>query len=81
MVIGFSLETENEIENSKKKLKEKNIDYIVINKANEERAGFDSDTNRVIIVSRDGEAKEFLRDFKASIATNIWGYILEHGRQ
>jgi len=50
LVVGFSLETDNEIENARKKLKEKHLDMIVVNNPLEPGSGFETDTNRVIII-------------------------------
>lgn len=54
-ICGFSMETENLIENSKAKLNKKNIDMIVANSINEEGAGFGVDTNKVTIITKTDE--------------------------
>lgn len=54
-ICGFSMETENMIENSKKKLKRKNIDMIVANNLKQSGAGFGGDTNIVTIITKDKE--------------------------
>lgn len=54
-VCGFSMETENLIENSRKKLVSKNVDMIIANSLNEKRAGFGVDTNSVTIITSDQE--------------------------
>ncbi len=81
VIVGFSLETENEVENSKKKLHDKKLDFIVVNNPTEEGAGFDCDTNRVVIISKSGETVELDKNKKEAIAKKIWGYILSHGRK
>lgn len=53
-VVGFSMETENLIENSQKKLEEKKLDFIVANNLKCEGAGFGTDTNVVTIIGKDG---------------------------
>ncbi len=53
-VIGFSVETENMLENSRDKLRQKNLDMIVANNPREEGAGFASETNRVTLITKDG---------------------------
>lgn len=53
-VIGFALETENELKNAKKKLKEKKLDLIVSNCTGKE-TGFETDTNKVTIIRQDGK--------------------------
>ena len=77
-IIGFALETENGEYNAKEKLKNKNLDYIVLNYANEENAGFESNTNHVIIFSKDGSKKELLLDRKDRIATKLINYIIKN---
>lgn len=52
---GFSMETENVIENSRKKLEKKNVDMIVANNLSVAGAGFGTDTNVVTLITRDGE--------------------------
>src|SRR5690606_1071626 len=47
ILVGFALETENEVENAKGKLRKKNLDLIVLNSLRDEGAGFQSDTNKV----------------------------------
>ncbi len=54
-VVGFALETQNEIANARKKLKSKNADMIVLNSLQDEGAGFGVDTNKVTLVSHTGE--------------------------
>ena len=53
-VIGFALETQNELSNAKKKLKEKHLNMIVINSPGKE-TGFEVDTNKVTIIKQDGK--------------------------
>ena len=53
---GFSMETENVLENSRKKLKKKNVDMIAANSLKTEGAGFGGDTNVITIITEDGEA-------------------------
>ncbi len=50
LLVGFALETENETENAYRKLKEKNLDFIVLNSLNCEGAGFGTPTNKVTII-------------------------------
>jgi phosphopantothenoylcysteine decarboxylase/phosphopantothenate--cysteine ligase len=50
IVVGFALETENGVDNASRKLKEKNLDLIVLNSPNDHQAAFDFDTNRVTII-------------------------------
>ena len=50
---GFSMETENMVENSKAKLIKKNVDMIVANNLKDEGAGFGTDTNLVTLIKKD----------------------------
>ncbi len=54
ILVGFAAETRNLIEEGKRKLHEKNLDLIVINNINDSDAGFESETNRVTILDKDG---------------------------
>ncbi len=54
-LIGFALETDNELENAQRKLERKHLDYIVLNSLRDKGAGFGVDTNRVTIIGRDGQ--------------------------
>ncbi len=53
-IVGFALETDNEQANAKKKLKEKNLDMIVLNSLRDEGAGFGHDTNKVAFIDAIG---------------------------
>ncbi len=55
VICGFSMETQNMLENSRKKLKKKNLDMIIANNLKEQGAGFGTDTNRVTIITESGE--------------------------
>ena len=55
VICGFSMETQNMLENSRKKLDKKNLDMIIANNLKEQGAGFGTDTNRVTIISRKEE--------------------------
>ena len=52
-LIGFALETENEIEHAKQKIQKKNLDLIVLNSLNDKGAGFGMPTNKVTFISKD----------------------------
>jgi len=53
-LIGFALETDNALENARRKLKKKNLDWIVLNNLSDEGAGFGTETNAVTILGSDG---------------------------
>lgn len=71
LLIGFALETENEVENAKKKIKNKNLDFIVLNSLNDSEAGFQKDTNKITIISKQGELLPFEAKSKAEVAADI----------
>lgn len=56
LLVGFALETENGVENARRKLEEKRLDLIVLNDLRDDGAGFDVDTNRVTVISAEGES-------------------------
>jgi phosphopantothenoylcysteine decarboxylase/phosphopantothenate--cysteine ligase len=53
-IVGFALETQNELSNAKKKLKEKHLDMIVLNSPGKE-SGFEGDTNKATLIKKDGK--------------------------
>lgn len=57
LLVGFAAETEHGIEHARRKLREKRLDLIVLNDVSEADAGFDVDTNRVWLISAEGEAE------------------------
>lgn len=75
-ICGFSMETENLIENSRKKLLAKNADMIVANNLKQEGAGFGGDTNVVTLITRDGECQLDIMS-KDKVAEKIFDKILE----
>lgn len=68
---GFALETENEEQNALKKLREKNLDLIVLNSPSIEGTGFGHDTNKVTIFIKSGEKLEFTLKSKQQAASDI----------
>jgi len=70
IVIGFALETNNELENAQKKLKTKNADMIVLNSLNVKGAGFNTDTNKVWFVEP-GKVRELELMPKSDVADEI----------
>lgn len=73
---GFSMETENMIENSKEKLKNKNLDMIIANNLRQPNAGFATDTNIVTIITKD-DVKELEMLSKDEVANKILDSIKE----
>ena len=74
--IAFALETQNGTMEAKRKMADKNADFIVLNYANEVGAGFESNTNRVQIFSKSGNEKELKKDRKDRIAKRIFNFVL-----
>lgn len=72
---GFSMETDNMLENSKAKLSNKNADMIVANNLRDAGSGFKTDTNAVTLITRDGHRSLELKS-KAEVAKEIFDEIL-----
>jgi len=77
LLIGFALETENELQNAREKLKKKNFDLIVLNSLNDAGAGFDYDTNKVTIIDRDNNIHNFGLKTKDEVASDILRFVTE----
>jgi phosphopantothenoylcysteine decarboxylase/phosphopantothenate--cysteine ligase len=77
ILIGFALETDNEHENARKKLKGKNLDMIVINNPTEDSAAFASETNRVTIIKKSGKPVELPLMEKTQVAQKIMNEVLK----
>jgi phosphopantothenoylcysteine decarboxylase / phosphopantothenate---cysteine ligase len=71
VLAGFALETDNEIENARKKLQKKNLDFIVINSLQDEGAGFGTDTNKISILDNKNQVSGFELKSKKLVAADI----------
>ena len=71
VLVGFALETNEEEQNSFKKLKSKNLDFIVLNSLRDKGAGFHHDTNKISIIFKDGEIEHFDLKSKVEVAQDI----------
>ena len=71
ILIGFAAETQNVLEYARGKLEKKNLDYIVANDVTEDGAGFNTDTNRILMISRTGEVERFPLMRKTELADII----------
>jgi len=71
ILAGFALETDNEKENAFAKLQNKNLDLIVLNSLKDAGAGFNTDTNKVNVLFKNGEMKEFPLKDKTLVAGDI----------
>jgi len=76
-IIGFALETDNAEKNAEKKLKEKNLDMIVLNSLKDKSSGFEFDTNKVIIISRGSKKVNLPLQSKFQAANKILSEILK----
>lgn len=70
-VIGFALETDNEIANAKHKLDKKNLDLIVLNSLQKDGSGFEVDTNAITVIGKNDYLKEYLLQSKFQTANSI----------
>ena len=78
LLIGFALETENEIENAKLKIKKKNLDLIVLNSLKDKGAGFKTDTNKITIIDKYNKIIKFELKSKEDVAKDILKMILNY---
>ena len=76
LLIGFALETHDEIENAKKKLAKKNLDYIVLNSLNDKGAGFNHETNKITLIDKNNNITNFELKSKVKVAEDIFNIIL-----
>ena len=71
MLVGFALETENETANAIKKIKNKKLDFIVLNSLQDKGAGFKSDTNKITIIDKNNIITKFELKSKSDVAKDI----------
>lgn len=77
-LIGFALETENEIDNAKLKIQKKNLDLIVLNSLNDEGAGFGKLTNKVTFIDNEGCIEPIQLKSKEEVAQDIIEKVVQH---
>jgi len=75
LIVGFALETNNELSNAEKKLKTKGLDAIVLNSLKDSGAGFGVNTNKISIIARGGEITHYPLKSKEQVARDIADYI------
>lgn len=75
LIVGFALETNNELSNAEKKLKTKGLDAIVLNSLKDSGAGFGVNTNKISIIARGGEITHYPLKSKEQVAQDIADYI------
>ncbi len=77
VLVGFALETDNELEHARSKLKKKNLDLMVLNSMQDEGAGFGTDTNRVTMIDRSGNSEKFELKPKNQVASDLVGRVIK----
>ena len=77
LVVGFALETNNESEYARQKLRDKNADIIILNSLRDEGAGFGTDTNKISIFDKWGREFHFEKKSKDEVAKDIVQNIIE----
>jgi len=78
VLVGFALETDNELKNAKDKMERKNLDFIVLNSLQDEGAGFRVDTNKVTIIDRHQGLTSYGTKTKREVAEDIVGFIVHN---
>ncbi len=71
LLVGFALETNDELENAYAKLAKKNLDFIVLNSMNDKGAGFGVDTNKITMIDKDNNQTFFELKSKTEVASDI----------
>lgn len=71
LMVGFALETQNELQNALAKLQAKNFDFIVLNSLNDPGAGFGHDTNKITVIDKKERIHEFVLKSKDEVAADL----------
>lgn len=77
ILVGFALETDNEEQNAIGKLRKKNLDFIVLNSLRDQGAGFQVDTNKIRIITKEETITEYDLKPKSEVARDIVEKIIE----
>lgn len=77
LLVGFALETNNEIANAEAKIQKKNLDLIVLNSLRDKGAGFATDTNKITIIDADFEQTSFELKSKREVSVDIVNEIIQ----
>lgn len=80
ILVGFALETNNELAHAIQKLHKKNLDFIVLNSLAEPGAGFKHDTNKITILDKEGNQYPFSLKSKTDVALDIVNYLIQYAR-
>lgn len=78
ILVGFALETDNELANATKKLQKKNLDFIVLNSLSDKGSGFNVETNKITIINNKKEKTEYSLKNKKEVAEDIVQYLIEN---
>ncbi|MDH8700731.1 phosphopantothenoylcysteine decarboxylase/phosphopantothenate--cysteine ligase [Dysgonomonadaceae bacterium PH5-43] len=81
ILVGFALETDNETNNAKDKIKKKNLDFIVLNSLNDKDACFQSDNNKISIIDNKGNKTNYPLKSKGEVAADIIDYLLNYNNE
>ena len=76
-LVGFALETNNEMENAKKKITKKKLDFIVLNSLKDKGAGFAHNTNKISIIGKDNNVIDFELKSKLEVADDILQHLIK----
>jgi len=76
VLVGFALETDNELKNAQSKLKSKNLDFIILNSLKDKGAGFRHDTNKITIIDSHNKSRNFELKTKREVAEDIMNEII-----
>jgi len=77
-LVGFALETENEIDNAKSKIQKKNLDLIVLNSLQDEGAGFGKPTNKITFIDKNFKVEPMELKSKEAVADDILNKVVAH---
>jgi len=77
-LIGFALETENEVENAKLKIQKKNLDLIILNSLQDEGAGFGKSTNKITFIDKNFKVEPMELKSKEEVANDILNKVIAH---
>ena len=77
-MVGFALETEDEVERGKRKLDEKDLDLVIANNPLREGTGFGSDSNAGYLIYRDGRVEEMPLMSKIDLAERVFDAVASH---
>ena len=77
MLVGFALESDNEVENAIKKIKKKKLNAIVLNSLNDKGAGFKHDTNKITFINNKSEIIKFKLKTKVEVSKDIFKEIIK----